>query len=176
MRLIDAQFLGTPWYFSRQMARHLRRLSHMIGRKWVRQMSLIAVHQWLKTTMSHPEHKIWPYLLRNEVIDRMSQVWCAVIACVAMWRGLLSLVVGMGWNRRVNSAFIERPGRSLKHECGCLNAVEAGNEVRAGLASWIGSDNAARSHSALGRRTPAEAHAGFRAAAGCCDPGQAAPG
>ena len=36
MRLIDAQFLETPWYGSRQMARHLRRDGHEVGRKRVR--------------------------------------------------------------------------------------------------------------------------------------------
>ncbi len=32
MRLIDEQFLETPWYGSRQMARHLRRLGYCVGR------------------------------------------------------------------------------------------------------------------------------------------------
>jgi putative transposase len=38
MRLIDQQFLDTPWYGSRQMARHLRRLGHVVGRKRVRRL------------------------------------------------------------------------------------------------------------------------------------------
>ncbi len=38
MRLIDAQFLETPWYGSRQMARHLRREGHVVGRKRVRRL------------------------------------------------------------------------------------------------------------------------------------------
>ena len=38
MRLIDAQFLETPWYGSRQMARHLRRLGTCVGRKRVRRL------------------------------------------------------------------------------------------------------------------------------------------
>ena len=36
MRLLDEQFLETPWYGSRQMARHLRPLGHVVGRKRVR--------------------------------------------------------------------------------------------------------------------------------------------
>lgn len=32
MRLIDEQFLQTPYYGSRQMARHLRRFGHKVGR------------------------------------------------------------------------------------------------------------------------------------------------
>jgi putative transposase len=31
MRLIDGQFLETPWYGSRQMARHLRRLGQRLA-------------------------------------------------------------------------------------------------------------------------------------------------
>lgn len=35
MGLIDLQFLETPWYGSRQMARHLRREGYNVGRKRV---------------------------------------------------------------------------------------------------------------------------------------------
>ena len=49
MRLIDAQFLETPWYGSRQMARHLRRDGHEVGRKRVRRlmavMGLVPIYQ-----------------------------------------------------------------------------------------------------------------------------------
>ena len=38
MRLIDAQFLETPWYGSRQMARHLRREGYTVGRKRIRRL------------------------------------------------------------------------------------------------------------------------------------------
>ena len=61
MRLIDAQFLETPWYGSRQMARHLRRQGHVVGRKRVRRlmakMGLAAVYQRPRTTVPHPEHQ-----------------------------------------------------------------------------------------------------------------------
>jgi len=42
-----------------------------------------------------------------------------------------------------------------------MNAFETGGEARAGLGRWIAYDNAERPHSALGGRTPAEAHAGL---------------
>jgi putative transposase len=38
MRLIDEQFLETPWYGSRQMARHLRRNGWCAGRHRVRRL------------------------------------------------------------------------------------------------------------------------------------------
>jgi putative transposase len=99
MRLIDAQFLETPWYGSRQMARHLRRHGHVVGRKRVRRLmaklGLAAVYQRPCTTVPHPEHRKWPYLLRGLVIDRPDQVWCADITYIPMRRGLLYLVAIM---------------------------------------------------------------------------------
>jgi len=58
MRLIDAQFLKTPYYGSRQMTWHLRRLGHDIGRRRVRRlmaiMGLRAIHQKPRMTVPHP--------------------------------------------------------------------------------------------------------------------------
>ena len=58
MRLIDEQFLETPWYGSRQMARHLRRLGYCVGRKRVRRlmrlMGLQAIYQAPRTSDPHP--------------------------------------------------------------------------------------------------------------------------
>jgi putative transposase len=108
MRLLDEQFLETPWYGSRQMARHLRRLGHAVGRKRVRRlmarMGLVPIYQRPRTTVPHPEHKIYPYLLRNVVVDRPNQVWCADITYIPMRRGFLYLVAVMDWaTRRVLS-------------------------------------------------------------------------
>jgi putative transposase len=104
MRVIDEQFLETPWYGSRQMARHLRRQGHVVGRKRVRRlmakMGLVAVYQRPRTTIPHPEHKVWPYLLRDVSIDRPNQVWCADITYIPMRRGFLYLVAVMDWATR----------------------------------------------------------------------------
>ena len=48
MRLIDEQFLETPWYGSRQMARHLRRNGWCVGRHRVRRLMLQVV--WRRST------------------------------------------------------------------------------------------------------------------------------
>ena len=83
MRLIDAQFLETPYYGSRQMTWHLRRQGHEVGRKRVRRlmaiMGLRAIYQKPRTTVPHPEHRKYPYLLRDLVINRPDQVWCSDI-------------------------------------------------------------------------------------------------
>ncbi len=80
MRLIDEQFLLTPYYGSRQMMRHLRRQGYCVGRHRIRRlmriMGLRAIYQEPRTSMPHPEHKIYPYLLRNLVVTRPHQVWC----------------------------------------------------------------------------------------------------
>ena len=91
MRLIDVQFLETPWYGSRQMARHLRREGYTVGRKRMRRlmarMGLEPIYQRPRTTIPHPGHRIYPYLLRDMVIDRPNQVWCADIPYIPMRRG-----------------------------------------------------------------------------------------
>lgn len=106
MRIIDKQFMETPWYGARQMVRHLRRGGHIVGRKRVRRlmarMGLAAIYQRPKTTVRHPQHRIYPYLLRDMVIARPDQVWCADITYIPMRKGFLYLVVIMDWfSRRV---------------------------------------------------------------------------
>ena len=104
MRLIDVQFLQTPWYGSRQMARHLRREGYRVGRKRVRRlmakMGLEPIYQRPRTTVPHPEHQVYPYLLREVVIDGPNQVWCADITYIPMRRGFLYLVAVMDWSTR----------------------------------------------------------------------------
>ena len=104
MRLIDEQFLETPWYGSRQMAQHLRRESHAVGRKRVRRlmarMGLAPIYQRPRTTVPHPGHRVWPYLLGDLVVERPNQVWCADITYIPMRRGFLYLVAVMDWATR----------------------------------------------------------------------------
>src|SRR6187551_267376 len=101
MRLIDRQFLETPWYGSRQMARHLRREGYTVGRKGIgrlmARMGLAPIYQRPRTTVPHPEHRIYPYLLRDLTIDRANQVWCTDITYIPMRRGFLYLVAVMDW-------------------------------------------------------------------------------
>jgi putative transposase len=104
MRLIDEQFLETPWYGSRQMARHLRRRGWYVGRQRVRRlmlkMGLAPIYQRPKTSEPHPQHKIYPYLLRHLAIEAPNQVWCADVTYIPMRRGFLYLVAIMDWASR----------------------------------------------------------------------------
>jgi putative transposase len=108
MRLIDEQFLETPYYGSRQMKRHLVRQGYCVGRKRIRRlmrkMGLTPIYQKPRTSEPHPEHRIYPYLLRDVPIARPDHVWCADVTYIPMRRGFLYLVAIMDWaSRRVLS-------------------------------------------------------------------------
>ena len=104
MRVIDAAFLDCPWYGSRQMVRHLRRNGHDVGRRRVRRlmakMGLAPIYQRPRTSDPHPQHRVYPYLLRNLTIERSNHVWCADITYIPMRRGFLYLVAIMDWATR----------------------------------------------------------------------------
>ena len=104
MRLIDEQFLDTPWYGRRQMARHLRRLGHEVSdkrvRRLMRRMGLYPIYQKPRTSLPHPEHRVYPYLLRGLSITRPNQVWCSDISYIPMRKGFLYLVAIMDWHSR----------------------------------------------------------------------------
>ncbi|WP_407941288.1 IS3 family transposase [Mesorhizobium xinjiangense] len=104
MRIIDEAFMEMPWYGSRQMARHLRRQGWCVGRKRVRRLmrkiGLSPIYQAPKTSEPHPQHRIYPYLLRHLAIERPDQVWCADVTYIPMRRGFLYLVAIMDWFSR----------------------------------------------------------------------------
>ena len=66
----------------------------------MRLMGLEAIYQAPRTSDPHPGHRIYPYLLKNMVIDRPNQVWCADITCIPVQRGFLHLVAVMDWATR----------------------------------------------------------------------------
>lgn len=104
MRRIDELFLRYPFYGSRQMARQVRRDGVRVGRHRVRRlmrlMGLEAIYRAPKTSVPHPEHRVYPYLLRGLAIERPDQVWCADITYIPVQRGFLYLVAIMDWATR----------------------------------------------------------------------------
>ena len=104
MRLIDELFMKYPFYGSRQMARHLRRMGEVVGRHRVRRlmrlMGLEAIYQAPRTSDPHPEHRIYPYLLMGLEISRPNQVWCSDITYIPVQHGFLYLEAIMDWATR----------------------------------------------------------------------------
>ena len=93
-----------PWYGSRQTARHLRRAGHEIGRRRTRRlmakMGLTPIYQRPRTSDPHPQHRVYPYLLRKLAIERPKHVWCVDVTYIPMRRGFLYLVALMDWASR----------------------------------------------------------------------------
>ncbi len=108
MRRIDELFLKHPFYGSRQMVRHLWRERVRVGRHRVRRlmrlMGLQAIYQAPRTSRPHPEHRVYPYLLKGLAIDRPNHVWATDITYIPVQKGFLYLVAVMDWaTRRVLS-------------------------------------------------------------------------
>ena len=106
MRRIDELYLASPFYGARRMVAVLRRDGWTVNRKRVRRlmrlMRIEAIYQKPNTSRGHPEHVVYPYLLRGLVIDRPNQVWCADITYIPMAKGFVYLVAVMDWfSRRV---------------------------------------------------------------------------
>jgi putative transposase len=99
MRLIDQQYLATPFYGSRKMAVVLGANRKRVQRL-MRRMGLEAVYPKRRTTRPATGHKIYPYLLRNLQITRPDQVWSSDITYVPLRHGFLYLVAVMDWYSR----------------------------------------------------------------------------
>ena len=104
MRRLDELHLAHPFYGSRQMTRHLRREGVVVGRHRVRRlmrlMDMEAIYRKPRTSAANPEHRVYPYLLRDLVIDRPDQVWCADITYIPVSQGFFYLVAVMDWASR----------------------------------------------------------------------------
>ena len=104
MQEIDRAFTDWPFLGVRQMRDYLALLGYGAGIKRVRRlmrlMGLMAVYQKPKTSVPHPGHTRYPYLLRDLTVTRPNQVWCADITYIPMRKGFLYLVAIMDWHSR----------------------------------------------------------------------------
>jgi putative transposase len=104
MRLIDEQYMKTPFYGVPRMTWWLNKHGHRVNHKRVarlmRVMGLQATLPGPHTSTPHPEHRIYPYLLREMTIRLPCEVWCADLTYVPMHRGFMYLVAVMDWFSR----------------------------------------------------------------------------
>jgi putative transposase len=104
MKLIDRQYLSTPFYGARRMAVWLGKEGHEVNRKRIRRlmrvMGLRAIYRRPRTSKPAVGHRIHPYLLGGMEITRPNQVWAADITYIPMARGFMYLVVIMDWSSR----------------------------------------------------------------------------
>ena len=104
MRLIDEQYLKTPFYGSRRMTAFLERHGEAVNRKRVQRlmalMGLEGLHPHRRTTIADPTARAYPYLLRDRVLTRPDEVWSSDITYVPMKRGFMYLTAVIDWYSR----------------------------------------------------------------------------
>ena len=104
MRLIDEQYLRTPFYGYAKMTVELHRQGYRVNRKRVarlmQKMGLQAVVPYQKLSQPAPGHRLYPYLLRGLAITRPDQVWSTDITYIPMVNGFMYLVAIIDWYSR----------------------------------------------------------------------------
>ncbi len=104
MRLIDEQYLKTPFYGSRRMTAVLQRRGEAVNRKRVQRlmalMGLEGLHPQRRTTLAAADARTYPYLLRDRVLARVNEVWSSDITYVPMRRGFMYLTAVIDWYSR----------------------------------------------------------------------------
>ena len=104
LRLLDEQYLRTPFYGSRRMAAWLAREGYEVNRKRVQRLMRILGVEGLaprpKTTKPAPGHRVFPYLLRNVEITHADQVWSTDITYIPLRNGYLYLAAILDWYSR----------------------------------------------------------------------------
>ena len=104
MHELDRQYTETPFYGVLKMTEHLRSQGHQVNpkrvRRLLRQMGLEAVYPKPKLSQTNAEHRIFPYLLRNMLIERCNQVWSTDITYIRMKHGFVYLMAIIDWYSR----------------------------------------------------------------------------
>src|SRR5262245_29375335 len=104
MRLIDEQYLKTPFYGSRRMTAFLERRGEVVNRKRVQRLMAVMGLEGLdprrRTTVATADGRLYPYLLRDRVLTRADEVWSSDITYVPMRRGFMYLTAVIDWYSR----------------------------------------------------------------------------
>lgn len=104
MDAIDVEFTAVPFYGARKIAWELRKKGWAVGRKRVgrlmRLMGLEAIVPTRNTSKPNPHHKVYPYLLRGVVINRVNQVWSMDITYIRLGKGFAYLTAVIDWHSR----------------------------------------------------------------------------
>lgn len=125
MRRIDELHLDYPFAGSRMLQDFLVREGFDVGRLHVRtlmrRMGIEAIYRRPQTSNPGQGHKIYPYLLRNQIVDRPNQVWAMDITYIPMAKGFVYLAAVVDWYSRKVLSW--RLSITLKTDF-CIEAVE----------------------------------------------------
>ena len=104
MRLLDEQYTDTPYYGIRRMTAWLRSQGYPVNHKRVarlmRIMGLETIYPKPRTSQPHPEHRVYPYLLRGVTLTGANHVWSTDITYIRLHSGFIYLVAVMDWFSR----------------------------------------------------------------------------
>jgi putative transposase len=104
MRVIDEVYTARPFFGSRRVAIELARRGEVVNRKRVqrllRVMGLEAIYPKPRTTIPAPGHRVYPYLLRDVVVERPGHVWSADITYLPLPSGFMYLAATIDWFSR----------------------------------------------------------------------------
>ena len=104
MRLIDEQYLKTPFYGSQRMTAFLERRGELVNRKRVQRlmavMGLEGLHPRPRTSVVGPDGRAYPYLLRDRVLTRVDEVWSSDITYVPIIHMFMYMKVMIDWYSR----------------------------------------------------------------------------
>ena len=104
LQLLDEEYTRHPFYGTRRMTHYLRGCGHTVNRKRVQRLmqklGLAGMAPGPNTSKAHPQHKIYPYLLRGIDVVRPNQVWSTDITYIRLPRGFVYLVAIIDWYSR----------------------------------------------------------------------------
>ena len=104
MRRMDELHLAYPFAGARMLRDMLGLEGIEVGRRHVstlmKKIGIEAIYRKRNTSKAHPENRIYPYLLRDLVIDRPNQVWATDLTYIPMRRGFVYLVAIIDWATR----------------------------------------------------------------------------
>ena len=109
MDLIDELYTACPFYGARKISRKLIELRIPVGRKrtasLMRLMGLEAIFPKRNLSKPHPDHPVYPYLLRGVEICRTNQVWSMDITYIRLRKGFVYLAAVIDWKSRYVLSF-----------------------------------------------------------------------
>lgn len=104
LRVLDEQYTKTPFYGIRRMTAWLHKEGYAVNHKRVsrllRQLGLTAIYPQPRTSVAHPENRVYPYLLRDVPITRVNQVWSTDITYIRLRGGFIYLAAVIDWRSR----------------------------------------------------------------------------
>lgn len=104
MHHLDALHMAHPFAGTRMLKGLLQRQGHCVGRRHIRtlmqRMRIQALYCKPRTSVRHPQHKVYPYLLRHKAVVHANQVWAMDITYVRMHKGWMYLCAVVDWYSR----------------------------------------------------------------------------